>query len=321
MMTNHHNQDRRNLAFRQSLFRSLFPNFWSALLGRVAHFFCLRRYVYQLLKMPFYKLYKFYILKYSALHFLRCSTFFYKVLQTALRNTDFLHFSINSTLFLFCRKYIILIYRHLRFADVCRTCSGVTMVLMRKKFFFLCETGLLSGWDTWSIFIFRETIFFWAFPYGSGYAGVSVLDDLPRCRFPLVVCNVAEHLTPLRALTIPNAFFRLSLLIGYSAARQTIIRYNCYILLPWIFRAVVTCKVCVSELLRLISHCKGKTRPLRTGKPMQGQAVPVWRKNLPFMAALHYKRVFFRPKPCISAVATFIKQWKTTQLENNFVRK
>ena len=104
-MMNHHNQDRRNLAFRQSLFRSLFPNFWSALLGRVAHFFCLRRYVYQLLKVPFYKFYKFYTLKYSALHFLRCSTFFYKVLQTTLRNTDFLHFSIISTLFLFCRKY------------------------------------------------------------------------------------------------------------------------------------------------------------------------------------------------------------------------
>lgn len=293
---NHQNQDRRNLAFRQSLFRSLFPNFWSALLGRVAHFFCLRRYVYQLLKMPFYKFYKFYTLKYSALHFLRCSTFFYKVLQTALRDADFLHFSINSTLFLFCRKYIILIFKHLRFADVCRTCSGVTMVLIRKKFFFLCETGFLSGWDTGSIiyretcsiFIFRGTIFIWALPYGSGYAGVSVLDDLPRCRFPLVVCNVAEHLTPLRALTIPNAFFRLSLLIGFTAAHQTIIRYNCNILLTWIFMMLLlSCVVVtVSEFDELFSHCKGKTRPLRTGKPMQGQAVPVWRKNLPFMAAL-----------------------------------
>ncbi len=293
---NHHNQDRRNLAFRQSLFRSLFPNFWSALLGRVAHFFCLRRYVYQLLKMPFYKFYKFYILKNSALHFLRCSTFFYKVLQTTLRYSDFLHFSIISTLFLFCRKYIILIFKHLRFADVCRTCSGVTMVLIRKKFFFLCETGLLSGWDTWtiifsetwSIFIFSETVFFWAFPYGSGYAGVSVLDDFPRCRFPLVVCNVAEHLTPLRVLTIPNAFFRLSLLIGFTAAHQTIIRYNCNILLTWIFMMLLlSCVVVtVSEFVELFSHCKGKTRPLRTGKPMQGQAVPVWRKNLPFMAAL-----------------------------------
>ena len=292
---NHHNQDRRNLAFRQSLFRSLFPNFWSALLGRVAHFFCLRRYVYQLLKMPFYKFYKFYILKNSALHFLRCSTFFYKVLQTTLWNTDFLHFSINSTLFLFCRKYIILIFRHLRFAGVCRTCSGVTVVLIRKKFFFPCETGLLSGWDTgtiifretWSI-IFRETIFFWALPYGSGYAGVSVLDDLPRCRFPLVVCNVAEHLTPLRALTIPNAFFRLSLLIGFTAAHQAIIRYNCNILLIWIFMMLLlSCVVVtVSEFVELFSHCKGKTRPLRTDKPMQGQAVPVWRKNLPFMVAL-----------------------------------
>ena len=66
------------------------------------------------------------------------------------------------------------------------------------------------------------------------------------------------------SLTIPNAGFMLSLLIGYTAARQTIKWYNCYILLPRIFRAVVTCKVCVSELLRLISHCKGKTRPLRT---------------------------------------------------------
>ena len=293
---NHHNQDRRNLAFRQSLFRSLFPNFWSALLGRVAHFFCLRRYVHQLLKVPFYKFYKFYTLKNSALHFLRRSTFFYKVLQTTLRYSDFLHFSIISTLFLFCRKYIILIFKHLRFADVCRTCSGVTMVHIRKKFFFLCETGLLSGWDTWtiifsetwSIFIFSETVFFWAFPYGSGYAGVSVLDDLPRCRFPLVVCNVAEHLTPLRVLTIPNAFFRLSLLIGLTAAHQTIIRYNCNILLTWIFMMLLlSCVVVtVSEFVELFSHCKGKTRPLRTGKPMQGQAVPVWRKNLPFMAAL-----------------------------------
>lgn len=65
------------------------------------------------------------------------------------------------------------------------------------------------------------------------------------------------------------------------APRPTIIGINA----SWcllIFLAVVTCIVqsfLFSSVLRLFSHCKGKTRLLRTApllSAMQGQAVPVW---------------------------------------------
>ena len=135
-----------------------------------------------------------------------------------------------------------------------------------------------------------------------------VLDDLPRCRLPLVICNVAVHLTQLRSLTIPNAMKRrqslssghlsadrdcpaerynctrhhgctlfhcevlpavmaggLSLLIGYSATRQTISRYNCTILFALDFPGSRYLQsLAFPSLMRLFSHCKGKTRPLRT---------------------------------------------------------
>ena len=51
----------------------------------------------------------------------------------------------------------------------------------------------------------------------------------------------APVLSDTKSLTIPNAFIRLSLLIGFSAARQTIIRYNCNILPCLNFYDVVTC--------------------------------------------------------------------------------
>ena len=135
------------------------------------------------------------------------------------------------------------VYSVLRLSDTCRTCIRETMTYM------------------------RETFFFWALPYRSGYAGVSVLDDLPRCRLPLVICNVAVHLTQLRSLTIPNADIGLSLLIGLSATHQTIIRYNCNILASLIFSQsllVLRKSILFPSLLRLFSHCKGKTRPSRT---------------------------------------------------------
>ena len=85
-------------------------------------------------------------------------------------------------------------------------------------------------WETNRIRIFRETFFFWALPFRSGYAGVSVLDDLPRCRLPLVICNVTVHLTQLRSLTIPNATKRRqSLSSGHLSADRDCPaeRYNC----------------------------------------------------------------------------------------------
>lgn len=236
------NRNRRKLTMNSSHFRSLFPNLCGALLVRVAHFL-LRIRIMSFQEIPFYKFYTFYILKTSVLRFLRRSTFFYKVLQTACENTVFLHCSIISTLFVICRKYNMFVYSVLRLSDTCRTCIRETMTYM------------------------RETFFFWALPYRSGYAGVSVLDDLPRCRLPLVICNVAVHLTQLRSLTIPNADIGLSLLIGLSATHQTIIRYNCNILASLIFSQsllVLRKSILFPSLLRLFSHCKGKTRPSRT---------------------------------------------------------
>lgn len=214
---------------------------------------------------------------------LQLSTFFYKVLQRSMRDTIFLHNSINSTLYLICRKCKMLIYKHFCVVETCRTCrKGETV-------------------------FFRETFFIWALPFRSGYAGGSVLDNLPRCRLPMVICNVAVHLTQLRSLSIPNAetpaticlrtlvpargcsakrynctihhgctMFHcevwsavmaggLSLLIGLSAARQTIIRYNCYILFALDFPGSRYLQsLTFPRLMRLFSHCKGKTRPLRT---------------------------------------------------------
>lgn len=66
------------------------------------------------------------------------------------------------------------------------------------------------------------------------------------------------------SLTIPNAIFSLSLLIGFSAARQTIIRYNCNILFALDFLYSCYLQSLRFRVYELISHCKGKTRPLRT---------------------------------------------------------
>lgn len=153
---------------------------------------------------------------------LHLSTFFYKVLQRSMGDTIFLHFSIISTLFIFCRKCKMLIYKHFCVVETCRTCrTGETV-------------------------FFRETFFFWALPFRSGYAGVSSFRQL-------------------RSLSIPNAFIGLSLLIGLSAARQTIIRYNCYILYALDFPGSRYLQsLAFPSLMRLFSHCKGKTRPLRT---------------------------------------------------------
>ena len=154
--------------------------------------------------MPFYKFYKFYTLKNSALHFLRCSTFFYKVLQTALRNTDFLHFSINSTLFLFCRKYIILIFRHLRFADICRTCSGVTVVLIRKNFSFSAK--LVSYPDgTLGLSSFSGELFsFGRSPTGQAMQGCpsSMIFHVADSRWSFAMLqNISHRFAPLLSLT------------------------------------------------------------------------------------------------------------------------
>ena len=158
----------------------------------------------------------------SELLILQLSTFFYKVLQRSMGDAIFLHFSILSTLFIFCRKCNMLIYRLFRLVETCRT----------------CRTGI-------SMFC-RETFFFWALPFRSGYAGVSSFRQL-------------------RSLSIPNACIGLSLLIGLSAARQTIIRYNCYILSALDFPGSRYLQsLAFPSLMRLFSHCKGKTRPLRT---------------------------------------------------------
>ena len=299
----HLNQTNPNLAFRQSHFRSLFPNCCGAPLVRVAHFLLLRRYVMQLRKVPFYKFYKFYMLKYSVLTILRRSTFFYKVLQTTLKDTVFLHFSINSTLFSFCRKYNIFIYRLLVFADICRTCSGGTISYMREKFFICGETvffwalpkgGLLFryrsvrrrslGWTAIGHTGYRDTasrISFTCFTYclpaliplcqqrlawwyslwqhsaltarqtrlSVGLSRGTLLAPVLRWPMSFDGCHyqtsaIVRHIGSLHSagavqftssLTIPNAVFLLSLLIGYTAAHQTIKRYNCNILLIWIF--------------------------------------------------------------------------------------
>ena len=211
----------------------------------------------------------------------RFSTKFYKCQSDTIIFYSILHFLHKL---LYCRIRETLIFSDLTRRETCRTCFR------------------------WIYMFFRETFFFWALPFRSGYAGVSVLDDLPRCRLPLVICNVTVHLTQLRSLTIPNATKRrqslssghlsadrdcpaerynctrhhgctmfhcevwsavmaggLSLLIGLSAARQTIIRYNCYILSALDFPdSRYLQSLAFPSFMRLFSHCKGKTRPLRT---------------------------------------------------------
>ena len=254
-----------------------FPNIRSALPVKVAHF-SLRRFVFQVLKMPFYKFHKFHTLILSELRFPHPSTFFYKIPQAPIKGTVFPHFSINSTLFINCGKYILFIYSVLCFVETCGICGTCLFMFFR-------ETCFISGWDTWSIF-FRGTIFFWALPkvcllfrcrfvrrrsLGLTAIGCTGCRDtasrisftcstyclpalIPLCQrrlawwyslwqhssFTLRQIHLsvglsrgtlfAPVLSDTKSLTIPNAFIRLSLLVGFSAARQTIIRYNCNIL-------------------------------------------------------------------------------------------
>ena len=304
-----------------------FPNIRSALPVKVAHF-SLRRFVSQLLKMPFYRFHKFHTLILCELRFPHPSTFFHKIPQAPMEDTVFPHFSINSTLFINCGIYILLIYSVLCFVETCGICGTFLCMFFRETFF-------LSGWDTcfvvyifwdtWSIF-FRGTVFFWALPkvcllfrcrfvrrrsLGLTAIGCTGCRDtasrisftcstyclpalIPLCqrrlawwyslwqhssftlrqihlsvglsrgtlfapavRWPILFdgCHyqtsaIVRHIGSLHSagavqltssLTIPNAFFSLSLLIGFSAARQTIIRYNCNILPCLNFYDVVTC--------------------------------------------------------------------------------
>ena len=196
---------------------------------------------------------------------LQLSTFFYKVLQRYMRGTIFLHFSINSTLYLICRKCNMLIYRLFRIVETCRT----------------CRTGI-------SVFC-RETFFFWALPCRSGYAGVSSFRQLRSLTIPNAMkrrqslssghlsanrdcpaerynCTRHHGCTLFHYEVLPAVMAcGLSLLIGLSAARQTIIRYNCNILFALDFLdSRYLQSLAFPSLLRLFSHCKGKTRPLRT---------------------------------------------------------
>ena len=201
----------------------------------------------------------------SELLILQLSTFFYKVLQRSMGDAIFLHFSIISTLFIFCRKCNMLIYRLFRLVETCRT----------------CRTGI-------SMFC-RETFFFWALPFRSGYAGVSSFRQLRSLTIPNAMkrrhslssghlsadrdcpaerynCTRHHGCTLFHCEVLPAVMAGgLSLLIGYSAARQTIIRYNCYILFALDFlHSRYLQSLAFPRLMRLFSHCKGKTRPLRT---------------------------------------------------------
>lgn len=134
--------------------------------------------------MPFYKFYKFYMLILSELQMLQLSTFFYKVLQRSMRDSIFLHFSINSTLYLICWKCNMLIYRLFRLVETCRT----------------CRTGI-------SMFC-RETFFFWALPFRSGYTGVSssMIFHVADSRWSFAMLQYISHsCAPLLSLTQWNA--------------------------------------------------------------------------------------------------------------------
>ncbi|MGM9810947.1 MAG: hypothetical protein ACI30J_08810 [Paludibacteraceae bacterium] len=111
------------------------------------------------------------------------------------------------------------------------------------------------------------------------FAGTLVLGTVPADR--------AEYLPPYITVALRSAviegFAGMACATDWLIApRPTIIGYNCFMVLTDFFLSVVTCMVqsfLFSSALRLFSHCKGKTRLLRTApfhSAMQGQALRVW---------------------------------------------
>ena len=310
-----HNRNYHTNAVRQRYLSSILE---SAPLARAAHFLLYRAFAVYFSKCHVTNSTYSTSVFYGHQHFLLRPTFFYKVLQMRDTAVIILLIITFSTKNIICRNYIVLVFSRLVCNDTCRKCFSRIYVLCRETFFFwaLPKGGLLFRYRS----VRRRSLGLTAIGY-TGYRDTASRISftcftyclpalIPLCQQrPAWWYSLWQHsaltarqtrlsvglsrgtllapvLSDTKSLTIPNAVLLLSLLIGYTAAHQTIKRYNCYILLPWIFRAVVTCKVCVSELLRLISHCKGKTRPLRTAALCKVRQSLFGRKIFLFSVAL-----------------------------------